>query len=980
MTLASGSKLGPYEIVSPLGAGGMGDVWKARDTRLGRIVAIKRLKGEHGKQFEQEARAIASLNHPHICQIYDVGPDYLVLEYVEGKPIQGPLNVEEAIRLAIEIAGAIELAHQKGIIHRDLKPANILVAKDGSAKVLDFGLAKVLTEDADVTQTIEGTIIGTPAYMAPEQAQGKPLDERSDVFSFGSVFYEMLSGKAAFNGSSVAAVLSSVLRDEPRPLNAAAAIDGIVRRCLAKRPSERFQSMAEVRAALQQISQPEQARVLQLPGGLTPLIGRSSELSEVRHLLLRDDVRLVNLTGPAGIGKTRLAIELSRQMENQFGHCWFVELEGVLEPHSVPSAILYGLRLREEDTRSPQLCLIEYLRERAGLLFLDNFEQIAEAAPLLQQLLASCPRLKILVTSRALLHLRAEREYVVPPLPNCGTGGTLEELLGMPAVALFLDRAPTLKPTEDAARAIAEICNRLDGLPLAIELAAVRSKLLSPHAILGRLSNPFQLLGGGSRDLPERQQTLRHAIDWSYELLSPGEKRLLQRLSVFSGGSNVESVEAVCTGSDGDTLDLLTALADKSLLKLENQNGNVRIRMMDTIREYAAERLEKEGDGASVSAQHATYYLTFAEEMDRRRKGGSQREYYDSLEGDQSNCLTAVDCFLLQRNAEGALRMVIALWPFWEARGYWTVGREQLRRVLMETKEVGATSARAKAHYAAGVLADAQGDYPTAYKAFEEYLTIQRLGSDPGALAAGMNNLGIVALRQGDHDAARAKYLEALEILRSLDSQQGIAQCLNNLGHVAMAKGDYATARENYSESLAICRRLHSTRDVAWTLSNLGDVAREESQLGEAESLYSQCLGLFREINDQAGLASCMCDLGNLAVLQERYRIAAQLYQESLVAFGELGDRRGIVRTLEGFATMASARGRAEVALRIAGAASAVRNTLGLKRTRAQQLRLETIVTTARTEMGRQAERLWLEGERMALDTALEYALKSAAL
>ena len=252
MTLQSGTHLGPYEILSAIGAGGMGEVWKARDTRLGRIVAIKQLMAPNADRFDKEARAIAALNHPHICQVYDVGPDYLVLEYIEGHPIRGPLPADEALRLAMQIAGALEGAHSKGILHRDLKPANIMVTEGGSAKLLDFGLAKLMDADADVTRTVDGTVLGTAAYMAPEQAEGKPLDARSDVFSFGAVLYQMLSGARAFPGTTTIQVWNAVLRDDPSPLQALPVLDRLVRRCLAKQPGQRFQTMTDVRLGLEQ--------------------------------------------------------------------------------------------------------------------------------------------------------------------------------------------------------------------------------------------------------------------------------------------------------------------------------------------------------------------------------------------------------------------------------------------------------------------------------------------------------------------------------------------------------------------------------------------------------------------------------------------------------------------------------------------------------------------------------------------------------
>ena len=554
-----------------------------------------------------------------------------------------------------------------------------------------------------------------------------------------------------------------------------------------------------------------------------------------------------------------------------------------------------------------------------------------------------------------------------------------EQLLDSPAVALFLERASLANPSPEMVQTIAEICTHLDGLPLAIELAAARSKLLSSRAMLMRLANRFQWLRAGPRDLPERQQTLRHAIDWSFDLLAPNEKALLRCLSVFVDAATVEAAETVCAG-ENEALELLTALADKSLvLRHEDRNGNIRIRMLETIREYARERLEEEGDASRVRARFALYYLGLVEATDNRSTDRSQVEWYDSLEEDHNNCLAALDYFLTQGDPDLALRMAVGLWAFWEARGYWTAGREQLTRVLSVTANTGQEPRRAKALYAAGVLADAQGDYASARQAFEEHLVIQRTVSNPRALAAAINNLGITALRQGDHEAARDACLEALQILRSQDREISVAQCLNNLGHVAMAKGDHATARANYQESLAICRQLRSTRDIAWTLSNLGDVAREECDFAEAEVLYSQSLGLFRNLDDRAGLANCMADLGNLAVLREQYVTAAQLYQEGLVIFGDLGDRRGIARVLEGFATMASARGRHEKAFRLAGAVTAARNSLGLQPSRGQRARLDAIVAAAGNTAGNRAQALWEEGKRMSLDKALSYALAVAS-
>ena len=528
---------------------------------------------------------------------------------------------------------------------------------------------------------------------------------------------------------------------------------------------------------------------------------------------------------------------------------------------------------------------------------------------------------------------------------------------------------------------ISEICTRLDGLPLAIELAAARTRLLPPKPLLARLDHRLQVLGAGTRDVPARQQTLRNAIDWSYELLTESEKRLLRKLAVFVGGARIDSVEAIATaaGSDALVLDSLSTLVDSSLLRqVDDAEGNPRVVMLETIREYALERLETSGEAAAVRAVHARHYLDLAELASGRISESDQTVWLDRLEAEYANCLSASEWLLADGHIEDAFRLSLALWRFWEIRGYWTEGRAQLNWLLSVAPELVSPARRAHALYAAGVLADVQSDFTAARELFEQQLVIQRECGDSRALASAMNNLGVVAMRQGDYASARTYHVATLEIVRECGLENSVAASLNNLGQVALCQGDDAGARAHHLESLAISRRSGNLRAVAWTLSNLGDVAREVGDLPEAELRYSESLSLFRSLDDRAGQASSMSDLGQLASRRDDFNLAASLYQESLIVFGELGDKRGIVKLLESFATLASRRSRPSVVLRLAGAASAAQRSLGVPAASSRRADLARALEQAREMLGTDAERVWSEGANMTLENAMQYALQSA--
>src|SRR5882724_7328001 len=1027
MALAAGRKLGPFEIVAPLGAGGMGEVYRARDTRLERSVAIKLLpaaafpaNSDQLDRFEQEARSASALNHPNIVTIYELGQDgptyYIAMELVEGKTLRellvsGLLPMRKVIEIAAQVAEGLTKAHEAGITHRDLKLENLMVSHDGFAKILDFGLAKLASPsgahpdicNTSVELTRPGVLLGTVGYMSPEQAGGRPLDFRSDQFSFGLVLYEMVAGKRPFQRSTAAETLVAILREQAEPIgvqnrDAPAPLCWAIERCLAKEPDKRYVSTRDLARELAAIrdrfsekpAMQVETRPTNLPVQRTGFVGREKEVAAAKELLLRQDVRLVTVTGPGGIGKTRLAVEVASGLIELFpGGIHFVPLSPLSDPGLIASVIVQTLGIREAGGQSPIEILKKNLQDslRAPMLFLlDNFEHLIQAAPTVAELLAMGPNLKILVTSRAALHVYGEHEFPVPPLalPDSRFMPSLEMLSEYPAVALFVQRAVAAKPdfelNPENASAVTEICARLDGLPLAIELAAARVKVLSPFSMLTRLASRLQLLTGGARDLPQRQQTLRAAMDWSYDLLNPAEQKLFRRLSVFVGGCTLEGVEAVCDTKgdlDLDLLDGMASMVDKSLAQqVEQAKGESRFTMLETIREYGLEKLKASGEEALTKRAHAAYCLVLAEEEATEQSGAEGVEWVVRFAREHDNFRAGLEWLTETGDAEWGLRLGTALFRFWEIREYLAEGRERLGRLLQLAGAAAPTKARTRALFAAGVLAGEQGDYASADALISESADIARQLGDKTGVAVSLNALAVFARDRGDVAIAHALFEESLALWRELGDLKAVARALSNLANVVKLQGDYDRARSLYAECLSIFRGLGDRTGVAWSLNYQGDVARDQGDSIAARKLYDQGLAIFRELGDRWGIAGTLADLGSLAREQENYPSAYSLYRESIKIFQELEHKRGIARLLECFACSAAAQFQAERSLRLAGAAAALRQNIGAPLTPAEQVKLEASLDPARQAMTNTAgATAWLEGWALPVEKAIEEVL-----
>jgi predicted ATPase/serine/threonine protein kinase len=1020
-TLSPGMRFGSYEILERLGAGGMGEVFRAKDTRLEREVAIKTLSLEYCSQpealsrFEQEARSAGALNHPNIVTIYELGhvngTHYIAMELVSGETVRkllesGPIPFRKAVAIAAQVADALAKAHRIGIVHRDLKPENLMVSGEATPKILDFGLAKLfgastpLGPEASTTITEHGTVMGTVGYMSPEQATGGEVDFRSDQFSFGSVLYEMVTGCPAFRKKSYAETTAAILRDEPerlgsRMLQAPPPFIWIVERCLAKDPKERYSSthdlardLAAVRDRLVDAStRPSESRPSNLPVQRNAFIGREREATALRQLLSRVDVQLVTLTGPGGIGKTRLALQVAADAAAEFpGGVCFVPLSAVSDPALIVSTIAQALGVRETGNQSAQESLKEYVSgiDQPTLLLLDNFEHLVSAAPVITQMLTTGPKLKVAVTSQAPLHVYGEHEFPVPPLalPDLKSIPSLEVLARLPAVALFVERAKAVKReftlTKENAPAVAAICARLDGLPLAIELAAARIKLLPPSAMLARLESRLNLLTGGARDLPTRQQTLRSTVDWSYGLLNAAEQTLLRRLSVFTGGCTLEGVEAVCDtkGDLGlDILDGMASMVDKSLVQqLEQVDAETRFLMLSTIREYALERLAESDDEVATRRAHAAYYLVLAEEGAEDMV--THPEWLDRFEIEHDNFRLALDTLIKTGDAEWGLRLGAALFRFWETREHLKEGRDSIARLLALEGTVARPKLRARLLFAAAVLAGEQGDYEAGRQLFEDSLETCLELNDTRGVAVALNALAVNARERGDLAGAAALFERCVPLWKDLGDSADIARALSNLANVRKMKGEYAAASALYDECLTMFRKAGDGAGVAWTLNYQADVAREKADLVVARSFCEQSLAAFRQLRDGWGIATTLSDLASLHCDQGNDVEARSFYGESIKMFQELGHKRGIARALESLAASAAAQSNAEKSLHLAGAAAALRQRLGAPLTPSEQSRLEKALEFARRTLGSAAGlTAWMEGWAMPVEQAVREAL-----
>lgn len=656
-----------------------------------------------------------------------------------------------------------------------------------------------------------------------------------------------------------------------------------------------------------------------LPSQLTSLIGRNEELAEIERLLRQTHLRLLTLTGSGGTGKTRLALEVAADLLRHFAHgVFFVDLAPVSDPDLVVSAIAQTLGITEASENLVG-ALKRHLRDKEVLLLLDNFEQLLTAAPLVTELLATCHQLKVLVTSRALLHLHGEYEFPVQPLgvPDTASSQSVEALLEYASIVLFTQRARAVKPDLEikieTAQIVAEICTRLDGLPLAIELAAAQVKVLPPRAMLARLDNRLKLLIGGACDLPARQQTMRSTIAWSYDLLDEPEKKLFRRLAVFVGGFTLEAAEVVCNIAAENRIDILqsvAALTNKSLLRqTEQPDGEPRFMILETIREYAFEQLEASEETSTVRRQHANFFLELIERVEPELSGANQGIWLDRLETEHGNLRAALLWARENEEVEVGSRIAGALGRFWLMHSYLSEGRERLAEFLALTGPDARPETRAKLLTSAATLAQNQGDYTAARSLFDESLAIWQEIGNKERIAASLTSLGWIAWRQSDYPAARALSQEGLVLNRKLGNKQGIAHSLNNLGFVAHHEGDYATARCFHEESLSLRRELGDKRGIAFAQANLGWAIHKLGDYEQAANLLEEARALFKHLGDKQLFAFSSNILADVVQDQGHGRQAKTLLEESVHTCREIGAKYSLAVGLRIFGSVTNQQG-----------------------------------------------------------------------
>jgi predicted ATPase/DNA-binding CsgD family transcriptional regulator len=1059
-----GQQLGNYRLTRLLGHGGFAEVYLGEHLHLGTQAAIKvlnvQLADDELMRFRDEARIIARLQHPHIVRVLDFGIDgtlpFFVMDYAPNGTLRQhyrgntPLPATRILPHVKQVAAALQYAHKQKVIHRDIKPENMLLGRHNEVLLSDFGIAVVVQSSR--SEPVQETA-GTVAYMAPEQIQSKP-GPASDQYALGVVVYEWLCGERPFSGPFPEIAIKHTLVSPPPLREKVAAISSeveqVVLRALAKDPQLRFASVEAFALALAEACEQESSGptffvptsgylastghmpIHNLPVQLTPLVGREQEVAAACALLRQPDVRLLTLTGTGGVGKTRLSLQIATELIGDgIDGVYFVPLASISDPELVVPTIAQVLGIKEIAERP----LLEHLKaslvDKHLLLLLDNFEQVVTAAPQVAGLVSACPHLKVLFTSRAVLHIRGEHEFAVPPLtlPDRRQLLDVEGLTQYAAVTLFLERAraamPNFQLTSANAQAIAEICTRLDGLPLAIELAAARIKVLPPLMLLTRLEYRLPVLTSAAQDVPPRQQTLRNAIAWSYHLLDEQEQQFFRRLSVFVAGFTLDTAEALCASlAKGNAavsvLDGVASLIDKSLLQqTERGEGEPRLVMLETVREYGLECLEELGEMEVTRRAHAVYYLRLSEEAELQFGGPQQAEALERLEREHDNLRAAQRWSLEQvgheegvRHEEIALRLGAALQRFWMIRGHVREGRAFLVRALERSAGVAA-SIRAKALIAAARLALAQGDYHDGEGLAQESLALCRVLGDTAGIAFSLYLLGIIAWRKGDALVARERSEESLALFRAVGDKERIAYALFQLAYMASTQGEYARGRALLEEAVVLHMEVGNKRGIAHALSQLaqvlfvsqadlaavrvpleeslalsrelgfkegiaaafclsGQVALSQGDITTAYTRAQQGLALYREIGHRHGTAEALSLLGQLVAVQGNRVAARAHYEESLTLAGEAGDRLHVASCLEGLAGAVAAKEEPAWAAHLWGAAESLRANIGAPLPPIERAGYERAVAGARAQLGKHDfATAWAQGRSMTPKQAL---------
>ncbi len=1033
----TGEQLGNYRIVRALGQGGFAEVYLGEHIYLKSLAAVKvlhtLLTDEAQAAFVKEAQMLVRLHHPHIVRLLDFAVEasvpFLVMEYAPGgnlrklHPAGSRVPLATVVSYVQQIASALHYAHSQNLIHGDIKPENILLDSQDELLLSDFGLAVLDSQShAYSTQIVTQQIAGTSLYLAPEQLHGRS-QIASDQYSLAAVVYEWLCGVPPFRGTAIEIALKH-LSMPPQPLrehlpDLSPAIEQVILQGLAKEPEQRFPDVQEFAFALERAYQrivqtpvpaaPSEQRLLSSaeysqstpPGSrfepiwkvatiLTSLIGRERDVAAICMLLQLSTSRLVTLLGTGGIGKTRLSLQVAVEMRQHFvdGVC-FVSLAAISDPELLMPAIAQELGIQDSRTLPIFEQVKNFLCKRHFLLLLDNFEQLVAAAPLIEDLLESCPHLTILVTSRIVLHARGEQEFPVAPLALPDLARTVERasLEQVASVKLFIQRARSLLPdfqlTSANARAIAEICVLLDGLPLAVELAAARIKLLPPQSLLARLAHRFDVLSNKVRPLAPHQQTLRSTLKWSYDLLDAAEQRLFRRLGIFVGGWTLDAVEAVCyydcARGQVSALNEVDSLLDKSLLlQIERNEEEPRLQMLMTVREYALECLQESGEAEQTSRAHALYYLALAEEAEHRQYGGEQAYWLERLERDYENLRAALGWLGVQQEAELSLRLSGSLYWFWTVRAFYKEGYSWAEKALA-TREGVSAGVLAKALRNTGALAynlckndlaeqycqesleiyrqldDDQGTAMTLYwlaliccwirhdyvrtRAYaDEALALLTPLKDESAMADVFLVIAYIAFNQGNYAEARPFVERGLTGFRNVSDLWGMAYALEYMGRVMIELEDYTQADAKLEESLDISTQLGYMDGVAYALGLKGYIALRQGDVVTARRLIEESLARHQERGQQSGVAEAQLLLAKVYRAEKNYAAAHALYEECFALGKTLDEQDTWISSLEGLAAIALAQGQVARAVLLWSVAAQQREEVEIAMSRLDRL------------------------------------------